>query len=278
MGLFATIALILISPSPAQLPNQRYYLPFRDFNQADYRSAGRSFRSGAGTTFRVGAQRFLDSICFWTMAAECHYHLGNYDEALVLYDQSLDLYLAYQATRWQTRVQMPSLINADNQAFARARINWGTPTRQAKIPRIPNSFNTLFGRLDANRVFEEGGTYDKAEIKQVGINEIMRCAALALHRRRMITGPTSNYDVFTVKLVNGLRGAGAGDGTLLGAYNGVLLGIAEASMDEWDRAARTLKNSLQFGPGMDHPLTPVALVELANTGVQTGNFAVAGPA
>ena len=82
--------------------------------------------------------------------------------------------------------------------------------------------------------------------------------------------------LFTVKLVNGLRGAGAGNGTLLGAYNGVLLGIAEASMDEWDRAARTLKSSLQFNGGMDHPLTPVALVELANIGVQTENYSVAG--
>ena len=95
--LFAAITFLFAVPLPAQLPNQRYYLPFRDFYQADYRSAGRNFRSGIGTAYRVGTQRFLDSICFWTMAAECHYRLGNYDEALALYDQSLDLYLAYQA-------------------------------------------------------------------------------------------------------------------------------------------------------------------------------------
>lgn len=128
VGLFAAIALITIAPLPAQLPNQRYFIPFRDYYQADYRSAGKNFRGGAGSAYRVGTQRFLDSICFWTMAAECHFHLGNYDDALALYDQSLALYLSYQANRWQSRVQLPALINSDNQAVARARINWGTPT------------------------------------------------------------------------------------------------------------------------------------------------------
>ncbi len=276
VALFLAAVLTAIVPLSAQLPNPRYYFPFRQYYQADYRAAGRDFRNGAGSTFRVGNQRYLDSICFWTMAAECHFKLGNYSEALALYDQSLDLYLAFQANRWQARVQLPTLIAADNTAFARARINWGTPTRNAKIPRIPDNFSTLFGQLDAVRAIEQGGMVENTEFKQVGVNEIMRCVALALHRRRLIKGPTSKYDAFTVKLINGLRGAGAGNGTLLGAYNGVLLGIAEASMDEWERAARTLKSSLQFNGGMDHPLTPVALVELANIGVQTENYSVAG--
>ena len=258
-----------------QLPNPNYYQAFGQFYLAEYQDAGKDFTRGANSAYKQGTQRYLDSICFWTMMAECHYHLGNYADAIPLYEQSLELYLAYQGQQWQSRLQPLPVIQADNSVAARVRITWGTPSRKALIPRMPSTFPVLFGRLDSERAFQEGGVVDNAEIKQIDVNEIMRCAALALHRRRVIKGPTSQYDPFSVRLVNGLNAAGTGNGTLMGAYNGVLLGIAQASMNEWDRAAKTLNNSLQFNGGMDHPLTPVALIELANIGLETQNYAVA---
>ena len=259
-----------------QLPNANYYQFFDEFYSADYRDAGQGFSRGARTAYQRGTQRFLDSICYWTMLGECHYHMGNYADAITMYEQSLDLYLAYQQQGWQARVQLPPTIQIDNGAANRVRISWGTPGRNATISRMPNTMSVLFGRLDADRVLQEGGVVENAELKSVDIAEIMRCTALALHRRREIKGPTSKYDPFSVKLVNGLSVGNAGNGSVLGAFNGVLLGIAQASMDEWDRAAATLNRSLQLNGGMDHPLTPVALLELANIGVVTKNYAVAG--
>jgi len=87
----------------------------------------------------------------------------------------------------------------------------------------------------------------------------MRCVALCLHRRRVIKGPTTKIDPLTARLVAGLRNGVAGDGSILGCYNGVCLGIAYTSQEEWAKASNIMKQSLVLASGLDHPLTPVGL-------------------
>ena len=45
------------------------------------------------------------------------------------------------------------------------------------------------------------------------------------------------------------------------------MGIAYASQEEWAKASSTLKQSLELPGGLDHPLTPVGLLELAYIGL-----------
>ena len=260
-----------------RLPKLDYYVNFSNnapFYQADYQDALKRFRRGYNSAYRFGNRRFLDSVCFLTMMGECHFHMGEYADAISLYEQALKLYLSYQAEGWQARLQMPPLIPANNNALVQSRINWGTPKRRSAVARVPDSFSMLFGRLDSERALSEGGAVQNAEIYKVDVAEIMRCTALALHRRREIKGPISKYDPFTNQLVTGLSVAGVGNGSVMGAYNGVLLGIAQASLEDWDGASRTLKSSLQLNR-MDHSLTPVALLEMANIAAATQNYSAA---
>ena len=157
---------------------------------------------------------------------ECHYHLGNYVEALELYDRSLKLYLTYAQRRWQDRLRLPQLVQEDNVQINRARITWFRPSRKVRIGRLPSEMSMLFGRLDAIRVFEEGGVFNPAQFRQVDVTEIMRCTALAMHRRRIIRGPTCKYDPFTTELVNGLARTSSNSSTVVGAYNGILKGLS----------------------------------------------------
>ena len=271
--LFSTSQLFAQAGS---LPHQGYYQSFRDFYFADYKDASRSFTRGGNTAFRIGTTRYLDSICYWTMTAECYYHMGNYQEALQLYEQSLRLYLDYQQSNWQARVQLPPTIQDNNNALQQARINWGRPNRPAKYARMPDSFSVLFGRMDNERILQQGGQVQNPEMKKVDVAEIMRCVSLCLHRRRVIMGPTAKYAPFTQQIISGLSVAGSGNGTVLGSFNGVLLGIAHASNEDWKKAATILNKSIQFRGGMDHPLTSVGLLELANIGFQTKNYPEAG--
>ena len=261
-----------------RLPKADYYINFAnnaDYFAADYQDAYKRFSRGYNSAYKFGTRRFLDSVCYLTMMGECNYHMGDYAEAVNNYEQALRLYLSYQAEGWQSRLQVPQVIPANNNAFVQAKINWCQPKRRTSIARVPNSFSMLFGRLDSERAFSDGGVVDNAEIYKVDVAEIMRCTALCLHRRRVIKGAISKYDPFTNQLINGLSVAGAGNGSVMGAYNGVLLGIAQASMEEWESAARTLNTSLQM-KGMDHSLTPVALLEMAQIASVTENYTVAG--
>ena len=260
-----------------QLPSLNTYNArvFTEFYLADYKDAGENFRRGYRTAYKLGSRRHLDSVCFLTMMGECHYHVGNYADAVDLYEQALNLYLSYQNENWQSRLQLPATIQTDRNAITQARITWGASTRGASVARIPTTFGILFGRLDSERALQEGGLVDNAQVKQLNVTEVMRCASLCLHRRRVIKGPICKFDPFTSKLIAGLNVSGVGNGSVMGAYNGVLLGIAQASMEDYARASKTLNSSLQINR-KDHPLTPVALVELAQIGAASKHYAAAG--
>ena len=196
--------------------------------------------------------------------------MGNYADALANYEEALKLYLSYNKALWQNRIQLPTTLPVDTAAFQRSQVNWGVPTRATEIPKIPSTFLVMFGRIDAFRALEEGGTIDLANLRPVDVSEVMRCTALCLHRRRHLLGALNRLDPLTRQLLAGLSVTNAGNGSILGAYNGVLQGIAMASMERYGDAARMLTNSLQINGRFDHPLTPVALVELTRISMASG--------
>lgn len=270
----------LTSTSDAQstghLPKPIHYNAgvFQQYYRAEYDDAFKNFKRGFTGAYQRGNRRHLDSICFLTMMGECNYHMGNYAQAISFYEQALGIYLSYQAENWQGRVRVPAGIVADNNAYNNKQITWGIARKNATA-RVPETFSMLFGRVDAIMAFQTGGAVDNAEIYKVNVTEVMRCTALCLHRRQLIKGPTCKFDPFTNTLVAGLRSNNIANGTVLGAYNGVLLGIAQASTEDYKQAAGVLKRSLQFKK-MDHALTPVALLQLARIGGATKNYIQAG--
>ena len=258
------------------LPGLNYFASFGRFFEGDYRDAERDFRSASRRAYRLGTQRYVDSICYWTMQAECYYHMGNYAEAINLYEQALNLYLNHQNASWQNRIETQTIsIQRDNSAIARARINWGVSKRINGIANIPDSFQVRFGNRDVIRTIQRGGIVQDAENRLVNVTEIMRCVSLCLHRRRTIKGPIAKIDPLTSRLVSGLKKGIAGDGSILGCYNGICLGIAYASQEEWSKASQIFKRSLTLSSGLDHPLTAVGLLESAYIGVSLENDQVA---
>jgi tetratricopeptide (TPR) repeat protein len=250
-----------------QLPHRSYYLAFPELYRGDFRSALRRFNSEYRTAFRLGDQRYVDSVCILAMIGECHYRVGDYQTALQRYNDALKLYLTLDAQRWQANIQLPSIIQPDTSAIQRARVTWGASKRNPRIANVPDNISVLRGRLDASRAFEQGGLFDPAELRQVDVTEVLRCAALAISRRREIMGATGRYDPLALRLLGNLKKAGVGNGTLLGAYNGIVYGMALSAVGEYDKAATVLTSSLQFNGGFDHRLTPLGLAELSFIGI-----------
>ena len=258
-------------PGSNNVPDLRYYSIFGDYYQGNYRDAARDFGSTTGVV-RFGEQRYLDSSCYWTMSGECQFHAGNYSNAIEFYENALRLYLDYAGGGWQQRIQLPPLVNGRNGAVQSAQITWGQSKRTGTVAGLPDTMQVLFGRLDNERVAQQGGVIQNPEFRQVDVGEIMRCSAIALHRRRWIKGVTCKYDSFSTRLVEVLGGLGSNDGSVLGAWNGVLAGLASAGVEDYDMAQRLLLQSLQFGGGMDHPLTPIALLELGIINLQLNDL------
>ena len=258
------------------LPTPNYFRSFARFHEADYRDAARDFRNASSSAYRLGNQRYVDSICYWTMQAECFYHMGNYAEAITLYEQALNLYVDHQNGNWQNRIHTQAInVQNDRTAAARARITWGTSNRIKGVANVSDTFQVRFGDLDVVGKLQQGGVVQDAELRQVFVTEIMRCVSLCLHRRRIIKGPTAKIDPLTSRLVSGLQKGIRGDGSVLGSYNGVCLGIAYASQEEWGKAQQILSRSLTLSGGLDHTLTAIGLLELAYIGLELENDSTA---
>ncbi len=246
------------------LPSQSYFLGFPAFYSADYDDALRHFERGAVSAFKFGDERFMDSACYWTMAGECHYHMGNYAEALVFYEQTIELLNYYSQGNWINRILPEQLqqVQRNDSADQIARINWFRSNRGQAVARVPSSFTMMFGRLDANRVIVEGGTFQPAELRGVDHAEILRCCALAIYRRYTIKGKTSHIDPLTAKLVSAVNRLPSGV-KQIGKWNLMLRGLANMSAGRTARAVANIRDALQFEAGLDHQLTPIGLLSLA---------------
>jgi hypothetical protein len=250
-----------------QLPHRDYYVGFADLHEGEFRSALRRFNSAFRSAFRVGDARYLDSVCILTMMGECHYRVGDHQTALQMYNDALTLYLGLEGQRWQANIRLPAVIQTDTNAVQRARVTWGKSQRNAQIANVPDTISVVRKQLANGIALENGGVFDPSELRQVNVVEVLRCTALAIHRRRQISGVTGRYDPFSKRLMDGLKKSSAGNGTLMGALNGVVYGMALSAIGEQRKAAAILISALQIRGGSDHPLTPLALAELAHLSI-----------
>ncbi len=256
-----------------RLPDSDYYLAFGQYYRGEYFQAAKDFSRGGQSAMKAGSTRFLDSCCYWTMYGECLFQVGKYAEAITEYERAIALYVQYTNDDWQSRVTQPPIINADVAAVQRSQVNWYAPQRNVSIPLMPDSMSMLLGRLDAALALQVGGAVAAPEVRQVDAIEFMRVTAIALQRRRWIKGGVCQYDAFSRTILDSLQKAGTADASILSKCNLVLLGLALAGNGELDRARDVLANSLQFGGGMDHPLTSIALLELARICYEANDIA-----
>ena len=266
------LAHIAVSPTEVQgqgqqLPHRGYYTGFAPLYEGDFKAALRRFNSEFRSAFRVGDARYLDSVCILTMIGECHYRVGDHETALQRYNDALTLYLGLESQRWQANIRLPSIIQTDTSAIQKARVTWGNSLRNAKISNVPDTISVLRKQLANGLALEGGALFDPSELRQVNVAEVLRCTALAIHRRRQISGEIGRYDPLALRLVQNLNKAGAGNGTLMGAFNGVVYGMALSAVGKDVSAASMLNRSLQLRGGLDHPLTSLALAELAHLSI-----------
>lgn len=268
---WAIISLTSVAPTSVataqtrsnRMPKQDYYVAFGEYYRGDYKGAQRQFRSAFNTAFRVGNNRFVDSVCVLTMLGECHYQVGDYATAMGFYNQSAELYLQWAGQRWQRDIKLPPTIPASTSAVQKARVTWGTPKRRGRIANIPDTISVLRGQNDVPRVLIGDSIYDSSEVRPVDVTEIMRCVALTIRRRGSILGPSTEFDPLSIKIAAKLKRTGMGNGSYLGSLNGIVYGCVISSFGQKDKAVDLLTRSLQMTGGLDHPLTSLGLIELA---------------
>lgn len=213
--------------------------------------------------------RWIDSICYHTMIGECYYHMGRLDEALTHYTAALSLYLAFPD--WLIRVQFPPTI-APAQTHVYQSLPWGGTNRPGRPGRFPSEMLIGQGRINNNAVIQQGGVFQPAMLMPVQVQEIVRCTAVAIRRRTELLGPLSPHDPMTADLLAVLGRNPGLPNHWSQAWVDVQYAMALLAAGKVAEALPVLNRSLIVAGEYDHPLTPIALLELGRIALQRGDF------
>ena len=247
-----------------------YFAAFRDFHDGDYEDAERSFRSERSSSIKTIDSRWIDSICYETMLGECYYHMGHLDEALGHYTAAVQLVVAH--SEWMRRVQFPAMIPPSGSAV---QIPWGVSTRKARRGRFPKEMSTGQGRIDNNEPFRRGGVVQRAYLRPIHVQEIIRCTTLAIRRRAQLLGPARQYDMLTEELVAKFSLRPGRLNHWSESWIDIQLGVALMAAGKEDQALPHLQRSLLIAGEFDHPLTSIGLLELGRLALSGGNYPAA---
>ena len=253
------------SAQSTHTPSTAYYLAKSSFYAGEYRQATRGFADAMRGGVRVGFQRWVDAICYHTMAGESFYQMGNLTSALREYEAALDVYL--QQPNWIARINFPA-IGPTNEPV-RAGIVWA-PQRGTIIGHFPDSMKSAEGNPNLQSVIQNGGVVSLPIFRSLDVVEVVRCMAVALRRRAELLGPTARFSPRSSLLVTALSADFVPSGHWARAWTEILQGLALLGKEETDSAINHLAAGVMAGV-YDHPLTGIALLELGKIALQAGD-------
>jgi len=253
-------------------PTQSYKAAFGTLYEGEYRDALDLFRAEGRGAIKTPQSRWIDSICYYTMAGECYYHMGQLPQALEHYTAALKLYVAFYD--WMIRVQFPPTIQPAGQGAYKA-IPWGASRRRARLGHYPGSMLIAQGKININDEVRYGGVVQQATLYPIEVQEIVRCTALAIRRRARLLGPLSQHDPLTQEVVAALARRPGPPNHWSEAWIDVQLGLALSAAGKAAQAIPQLQRSLLAAGEFDHPLTSTALLELGRLALVRGDFAMA---
>ena len=278
--LLSMIAFCLLGaldrPACAQIseyPTRTYYLSFEWYHEGEYRDALKAFNSARRDGIRSTEGRWVDSICYFTMEAECYYQMGYLSEALERYTSALNLFLAHRF--WMLRVNFPPLL--EQVGLARRPITWGASARGVSLGSFPKRVPILQGKslAENERAIVQGGLIALPEYVMINAHEICRCTALAIRRRREIMGAACEHDPLTLQVYEALSIRPARARHWSEAWIHVQLGMAAAAAGKDSQAISELGKGLLAAGQYDHPLTAIAFMELGKLAFENEQYGTA---
>ena len=251
-----------------QVPNELYFLATRPYLEGEFQTAAKAFREAAKGGVASTEGRWIDSICYHAMLGECLYQLGENPAAREQFEAAIKLFLVHRD--WMLRVEFPDTLGPKQGDGT--TITWGASKRSFTIGHFQDRYQSLQGRLDGDAAIRQGGVVVPPTLHPVYVTEIIRCTCLAISRRRELMGPACEHDPLTAELVNALSRRPGKPNHWSQCFVELQLGLAYASANKTQQAASELQKSAIAAGVYDHPLTCVALLELARLAFEQGKY------
>jgi hypothetical protein len=254
-------------PNSGNLIRPEYYTAI-DFKADGQTAQATSLLEASLAKCRViNDQRGIDSVPGLVMSGECFREQCDIAMSLERYDEALQI--SMMGSRWITLLKSPNgTIRADTKP---RDIHWATNSRGAQMGIFPESWPIVLGSSDVLLEMPAGqGVTGKT--LSIDALEILRCQAIALRRRHQLLGPLVKHNPLTAPLADAFRINLNGQHDAIVCGFNVCRAMAELGVGNHAEAAKLLKQNLSLASGMDHPLTAVALLALADLAIEANDL------
>lgn len=278
LGILCFPCLFIISAEAQTLhdqayPSGRYWVALNRYYDGEYLDAVKDFHSEWRTSMKFGADRWVDSTCYAAMAGECYYQAGKYPEALEQFRLALELQCKYSI--WMTRVH--DTLPVGPRGALSIKTPWNDPMPGRVIANVPDKMAVRFGNTDQENynVAKYGGTLVQQTLRQMHVDEINRCTALAIMRYGELLGPLALDDQLLNRLIPILNMRPAPPNSWLQTWIDVHLGMTFMVLDKDSEAIKWLQRGALLGGKMVHPLSPITFLALGNISIKNQEYAKA---
>lgn len=272
------LSVCLVTPAAAQrqrsskVLKQEYFLSFSSLYEGDYRAARSGFKQSLSRATKTTNTRWIDSICYYAMAGEVAYQLGNNAQALEFFNASLRLAIQYHD--WMLFVKFGPL---QPDASSRQPPPWGRSSRPFRLARYPETLNIERSRLGQTAIDGQKGVTKQSTYLPLHVDELVRCTALSIRRRTELMGPVCSRDKLTTAVLSRTSARPGPPNHWSTAWIDLLHGVSLIATGKINDARPLLKRSVVAAGEFDHPLTCVAFLELGKLAFHEGDYEGAEP-
>ena len=263
------------SPQPpkgqvaANLIRPEYYTAADFFADSQTSQAATLFETALAQSRTINNQRGIDSVPPLVRLGECFWEQCDIGMALERYDAALQISMASQ--RWLALLK-PSTGAIRPEARARD-MPWAANARGTQMGALGDVWPIALGAND--QLLEAVGSQGTGKMLSIDALEILRCQAIALRRRYLLLGPLTKFNPMTGPLLKAFSMNVAGQSEAIQTAMNICRAMAEIGGGDRSVAAQLLTKNLTLPNGLDHPLTAVALLALADLAIDSNEILVA---
>jgi len=218
----------------------------------------------------VNNQRGIDSVPPMVKLGECFLEQCDIGMALERYDAALQISL--ESTRWLSLLKPPT---GSTRPETRVRdVPWAVNTRGTQMGAYNEAWPIALGSSDL-LLETDAGKGVTGKMISIDAMEILRSQAIALRRRYLLLGPLAKHNPKTVPFLKAFSVNVSGQSEAIQSAVNVCRALAAIGTGERVASAQLLTQNLSMGNGLDHPLTAVALLALADLAIESNEILVA---
>ncbi len=218
----------------------------------------------------VSNQRGIDSVPPMVKLGECFLEQCDIGMALERYDAALQISL--ESTRWLSLLK-PQTGSIRPEARVRD-VPWAVNTRGTQMGAYNEVWPIALGSSDL-LLETDAGKGVTGKMVSIDALEILRSQAIALRRRYLLLGPLAKHNPKTNPLLKAFSVNVNGQSEAIQCAVNICRALAAIGTGERVASTQLLTQNLSVSNGLDHPLTAVALLALADLAIESNEILVA---